>query len=154
MPQGPLLWGHEEFDVPPRRRPRWVLWLVGTVLGAAGVLVLVGLFAGVGPLRILGLTTQDLTAVGYRATANPNVIQVAVALPPQGLCRSDDVVVTALEQSNRIEIRATATRSRASSCETVAVAGNNVWIDTALRFPLLERSVIRVSDRQPLSRQS
>lgn len=153
MPQGPLLWGHEEFDVPPRRRPPWLFWLLGTLIVGVGIVFFAGLFAGVGPLRILGLTTQDLTAVGYRPTADPNVIQVAVALPPQGLCRADDIQVTAIEQSNRIEVRASVTRSRSSSCESVAVVGSGVWVEAPLRFPLLERSVIRASDRQPLNRE-
>jgi len=154
MPQGPLLWDREEFDVPRRRGPRWLPWMLAAGGVIAAVIVIAGLLGGVGPLRILGLTTQDVTAISYRPTVNPNVIQVGVALPPQGLCRGDDIAVTALEQSNRIEVRAQATRARLSNCERTGVAGSRAWVDVALRFPLAERAVIRMPDRLPLSRES
>jgi hypothetical protein len=154
MPRGPLLWDREEFDVPRQRGPRWLLWLIGAVGVLMAVIVIAGLLGGVGPLRILGLTTQDITVISYRPTVNPNVIQVGVALPPQGLCRGDDIAVTALEQSNRVELRAQAARSRLSNCERTGVAGSRAWVDVSLRFPLAERAVIRMPDRLPLSRES
>lgn len=154
MPQGPLLWDREEFDVPRQRRSGWLLWLLGSIGVLAGIVMIAGLFGGVGPLRILGLTTQDVTAVSFRPTANPNAIQIEVALPPQGLCRGDDIAVTALEQSNRIEVRAQITRPRLSSCERTGVAGSRAWVDVSLRFPFEERAVIRMPDRLPLTRDS
>lgn len=154
MPQGPLIPGLEEFDVPRRGFPSWLGWTLATV-GVLGVIVLgAGLLAGVGPLRPLGLTTQELTPVAYRPTADARAIQVAVALPPQGLCRSDAVVAQALEQGNRIEVSTSVTRSRNVNCQGVGVAGDRVWVDVPLRFPLEERSIIRTVDRQPLPRDS
>jgi hypothetical protein len=144
----------EEFDVPRRGFPAWLGWLLAGVAVLIAIIVASGLFAGAGPLRALGLTTQELVPVGYRPTADPRVIQIAVALPPQGLCRTDNVVGLAFEQSNRIEVSTSVTRSRNVNCQGIGVAGNRVWVDVPLRFELAERSIIRSSDRQPLARES
>jgi len=152
MARGPLIPGIEEFDVPPKGLPRWVWWL----FGAAGFLVVLtllgGLFGGVGPLRSLGLTTQELSPVSFRPTADPRAIQIAVALPPQGICRGENVEVQAIEQSNRIEITTFITRGRNVNCSGVGVTGDRVWADVPLRFDLGERQVVRASDRAPLPR--
>jgi hypothetical protein len=154
MPQGPLIPGLEEFDVPRRGFPAWLGWVLAAFAVLIAIIVAGGLFAGVGPLRPLGLTTQELVPVAYRPTADPQAIQVAVALPPQGLCRSDEVVAQALEQGNRIEVTTSVTRARNVNCQGVGVAGDRVWVDVPLRFPLEERSIIRRVDRQPLPRDS
>jgi hypothetical protein len=140
--------------VPRRRRVGWVFWVVGGLGVLVVIVLLAGLFGGAGPLRILGVTSQDVAAVAFRPTVDPKVIQVAVALPPQGLCRGDNVSVTALEQSNRVEVRAQATRARLSNCERTGVAGDRAWVDVPLRFAWDERAVIRIPDRLPLSRDS
>jgi hypothetical protein len=154
MPQGPLIPGLEEFDVPRRGFPAWLGWTLAGLAVLIAIIVASGLFAGTGPLRALGLTTQELVPVAYRPTADPRAIQIAVALPPQGLCRSDNVVGIALEQSNRIEVSTSVTRSRNVNCQGVGVAGDRVWVDVPLRFTLGERSIIRSGDRQPLPRDS
>ena len=154
MVRGPLIPGLEEFDAPRRKMPAWVWWLLGGV-GVVGALALVaGLCAGVGPLRSLGLVTQELSPVAYRPVADPRVIQVAVALPPQGLCQGEDVAVQALEQSNRVEISTFVTRPRNVNCSGTGVAGDRVWVDVPLRFELDSRQVIRAIDRTPLQRTS
>jgi hypothetical protein len=147
---GPLIPGLQEFDRPRRGMPAWFWWALSTIAVLLALILVAGLFGGVGPLRSLGLVTQELTPVAYRPTANDRVIQIGVALPPQGLCRNDDVAVTALEQSNRIEVATSVTRARNASCAGTGVAGDRTWVDVPLRFDLGERSVIRSKDRQPL----
>lgn len=152
MVRGPLIPGIEEFDVPPKGVPSWVWWVVGIVGFLIALTVLGGIFGGVGPLRTLGLTTQELSPVAYRPLANERAIQVAVALPPQGLCRGENIEVQAIEQSNRIEVSTFVTRPRNVNCAGAGVAGDRAWVDVTLRFDLGERSVIRSSDRTPLQR--
>lgn len=143
-----------EFDGPRRRVPRFVLWLLATVI-VLGVLVgAAGLVGGVGPLRSLGLVTEDLQPVAYRPTTSEQAIQVAVALPPRGLCPDEQIQVVAFERGARIEIQAQVQRSRTSDCPVTGIAGDRAWVDVALTRPLDERTVIRTGDRQPLPRES
>ncbi len=154
MTSGPLIPGMSEFDGPPRRIPRFFWWLV-VALVVVGLLVgSAGLFGGVGPLRSLGLTTENLQAVAFRPTSNDRAIQVAVALPPRGLCPDERIQVTAFERGARVEVQAQVQRSRISDCAVTGVAGDRVWVDVPLNSPLDERTVIRVGDRQPLPRES
>jgi hypothetical protein len=154
MANGPLIPGLQEFDGPRRRLPRAVWWIVIGLVVAIGVVLLVGLFAGTGPARSLGLVTEQLQPVAYRPTTSEQVIQVAVGVPADGLCRSDDVQVRAFARSNRIEVAAERTRSRNSTCQSTGIAQDRVWIDVALDEPLGERQVIRESDRRPLLRET
>ena len=143
-----------EFDGPRRRVPRILLWLLATVI-VLGVLVgAAGLVGGVGPLRSLGLVTEDLQPVAYRPTTSDQAIQVAVALPPRGLCPDEEIQVVAFERGARIEIQAQVQRSRTSDCPVTGIAGDRTWVDVALGRPLDERTVIRTVDRQPLPRES
>jgi hypothetical protein len=143
-----------EFDGPPRRIPRIFWWLI-VVMVVVGLLVgSAGLFGGVGPLRSLGLTTEDLQSVAFRPTSNDRAIQVAVALPPRGLCPDERIQVTAFERGARVEVQAQVQRSRISDCPVTGIAGDRLWVDVQLNSPLAERTVIRVSDRQPLPRES
>lgn len=143
-----------EFDGPRRRVPRIVLWLLAAVI-VLGVLVgAAGLVGGVGPLRSLGLVTEDLQPVAYRPTTSDQAIQVAVALPPRGLCPDEEIQVVAFERGARIEIQAQVQRSRTSDCPVTGIAGDRTWVDVALGRPLDERTVIRTVDRQPLPRES
>lgn len=144
----------DEFDGPRRRVPRVVLWLLAAVI-VLGVLVgAAGLVGGVGPLRSLGLVTEDLQPVAYRPTVSDQAIQVAVALPPRGLCPDEQIQVVAFERGARIEIQAQVQRSRTSDCPVTGIAGDRTWVDVALARPLDERTVIRTVDRQPLPRES
>ena len=153
MPRGPLIPGIEEFDAPRRGIPRGV-WVVAVVL-VVGVLftVALGLLAGAGPLRALGQVEASLQPVAYRPTTDERVVSVAVTLPPDGLCPDDVVDVTAFERGARIEIDAYVVQSRNASCPETGIAGDSTWVDVALTQPLGERSVIRLSDRQPLPRE-
>lgn len=151
---GPLIPGMREFDTPRRRWPSWLTWAL-IAIGAVAVLVLLGgLFGGVGPLRALGLTTTSLQAVGYRPTTVDTVIQVAVAMPPSGLCRDDDVRISAFERGNRIEVEGMVTRSRNANCATATLGGDLIWVDVELDSALGDRTVIRTSDRAPLNRDA
>ena len=151
---GPLIPGINEFDGPRRRVPRIVLWLLAAVIVLGALVGAAGLVGGVGPLRSLGLVTEDLQPVAYRPTTSEQAIQVAVALPPRGLCPDEQIQVVAFERGARVEIQAQVQRSRTSDCPVTGIAGDQTWVDVALASPLGDRTVIRTGDRQPLPRQS
>lgn len=150
---GPLLPGVHEFDRPRRGWPAWLTWAVVGVVALAVVVVLAGLVGGVGPLRALGMTTTPLTAVAYRLTADPARIEVAVALPSEGLCRTDELTGIAFERSNRVEVDVSVARARTGQCAIVTVGGDVRWVPIALAAPLGERTVIRAADREPVPRE-
>ena len=108
---------------------------------------------GVGPLRTLGLVTSDLQPVAYRTTLDESQIEVAVALPPGGLCPDADVQVTAFERGARVELEAQVQSSRTSNCPVTGIVGDRVWASVALEAPLGERQVVRAMDREPLPRE-
>lgn len=144
----------DEFDGPRRRVPRFVWWTIAA-LAVVGVLIAAGgLVAGVGPLRSLGLVTEELQPVAYRPTTDQRTIQVAVALPPRGLCPDEDVEAIAYERGARVEISARVERSRTSDCPVTGIAGDRAWVDVPLLADLGDRTVIRVGDRAPLPRES
>lgn len=150
MVNGPLIPGMREFDTPRRGVPAWVPWLVGVVVVLIALVVIAGLVGGVGPLRSLGLTTSSLQAVKYRTTGNDAVIQVAVAMPPTGLCRDDTITVTPFERGNRVEVDSTVTRPRQNDCPVASIGGDVTWVDVPLNAPLGQRTVVRLPDRQAL----
>jgi hypothetical protein len=143
-----------EFDGPRRRVPRFILWVIAAIVVLAVLVGAAGIVGGVGPLRSLGLVTEDLQPVAYRPTASDQAIQVAVALPPRGLCSDEQIQVVAFERAARIEIQAQVQRSRTSDCPVTGIAGDRTWVDVALIRPIDERTVIRITDRQPLPRES
>jgi hypothetical protein len=149
----PLIPGMREFDRP---RSGWPRWATGIVVGALVLLVLIvlaGFAGGVGPLKVLGQSTVPLTAVAYRTTGDDAVIEVAVTLPPSGLCRDDVIDAVAFERSNRVEVEASVTRGRAASCTVTTIGGDVRWATVRLDGPLGTRTVIRASDREPLQRE-
>lgn len=154
MTSGPLIPGMSEFDGPRRRMPRIVWWIVASVVVIGILIGAAGLFGGVGPLRSLGLVTEDLQPVAYRPTTSERAIQIAVALPPRGLCPDEQVQVTAYERGPRIEVSAQVQRSRTSDCPVTGIAGDRQWVDVPLTADLGDRTVIRTGDRQPLPRES
>ena len=154
MVNGPLIPGMREFDTPRRGLPRWVPWLIGAVVVVFALVVVAGFVGGVGPLRFLGLSTTDLQSVQYRTTTNDSVLQVAIAMPPTGLCRDDSINVVAFERGNRVEVDSTVTRPRQSSCPVSSIGGDVTWVDVPLDAPLGDRTVIRLPDRQPLPRDT
>jgi len=143
-----------EFDGPRRRMPRIVWWIVASVVVIGILIGAAGLFGGVGPLRSLGRVTEDLQPVAYRPTTSERAIQIAVALPPRGLCPDEQVQVTAYERGPRIEVSAQVQRSRTSDCPVTGIAGDRQWVDVLLIADLGDRTVIRTGDRQPLPRES
>ena len=151
---GPLLPGMHEFDRPRRGWPAWLTWAVVGVVALAVVVVLAGLVGGVGPLRSLGTVTTPLTAVAYRLTDDPRVIEVAVTLPPDGLCRSDELSAIAFERSNRVEVDVSVARPRTGDCAVVSVGGDVRWVPVDLSVPLEQRTVIGAADREPLTREA
>lgn len=142
-----------EFDRPRKGWPGWLPWLLAGVAVLVALVLAAGFVGGAGPLRSLGLTTTELSPVQYRPTATDNVIQVAVAMPPTGLCRDDDVSVTAFERGNRIEVESSVTRARRSSCPVTIIGGDLRWVDVVLDQPLGTRTVVRLTDREALPRE-
>lgn len=150
---GPVIPGLREFDRPRGRMPAWLVWAMLTVAVLAVVVVLAGFAGGVGPLRVLGVSTTPIEAVGYRPTSDETVIQIAVTPPPSGLCRTDEVRAVAFERSNRVEVESSVTRARSASCPVTTIGGDVRWIDVQLGSPLGTRTVIRASDREPIPRE-
>lgn len=153
MPRDPLIPGLREYDAPRRKRRTSVFW--GWLLGGVAVIVALvvagGLVAGIGPLRALGTAETPLDPVAWRATADPQTIQVAVALPESGLCTGDEVLVRVIERPNLIEVSAVRAAPRGSAeCAGIGIAGDRTWVDATLDDPMGERTAVRVSDRVPL----
>lgn len=151
---GPLIPGMREFDRPRGRGPAWVVWVVVSAVVLVALVVLAGFAGGVGPLRVLGQSTTPLEAVAYRVTGDAAVIEIAVTLPPSGLCRDDAIDAVAFERSNRVEVETSVTRGRAASCTVTTIGGDVRWVDLRLDSPLGTRTVIRATDREPLARES
>lgn len=154
MPQGPLIPGLEEFDRPRKGWPRWLTVVVLAVIAFALLIVLAGFVGGVGPLRALGQSTVPLTTVAYRETATPNVIEVAVSAPREGLCRGDEIAVVGFERGNRVEVEATVTRSRSASCQPLTMAGDLRWSPVTLDTALGDRTVVSAQDRAALEKRT
>jgi hypothetical protein len=150
---GPLIPGLREFDRPRRGWPRWLVWLIVASVTVVSVVMLAGLVGGVGPLRALGSTTTPLAAVGYRLTGDPAVIEVAVRLPESGLCRDDVIDAVAFERGARVELDIAVTRSRRGDCAVATIGGDVRWVPVTLDTDLGARTVIRVSDREPVPRE-
>lgn len=152
MPSGPLIPGLREYDAPRRRRsPTFWLWVIGSVVVIVALVVLGGLVAGIGPLRALGTDEAPLTPVSWRATDDPKVIQVAVALPDSGLCTGDEVVVRAIERPTLIEVSAVRASPRGSNaCAGIGIAGDRTWVDLTLDLDMGTRMAVREADRVPL----
>lgn len=154
MPAGPLIPGLEEFDRPRRGWPRWLTALVVGLVALLVLVIVAGFIGGVGPLRILGQSTVPLTPVAYRTTDSPQVIEIAVTVPAQGLCRSDDLDVVAYERGTRIEVEGSVIRPRSASCQAVSMGGDLIWVSTGLDSPLGTRTVIAIDGRTPLPDRS
>ena len=154
MPSGPLIPGIEEFDAPRQRVPRWIPWGIGVLAVLAVFVVALGFVAGSGPLRGLGLETEHLQPIAYRPTANPQVLQLAVGVPVQGICRGDAAAARAVEDGAVVIVDAEITRRRNANCGSTGVGTNLAWLDVSLDAPLAGRSVIRREDRLPLSQRA
>lgn len=155
MPRtGPLIPGLREYDAPRHRRTAPWLWLAGTVVVLVVVVVAAGLLAGVGPLRALGAAETPLKAVAWRPTAVGTTIQVAVAVPPSGLCAGDEVTAVGVERGPRIEVSAVRVQPRTRDvCSGVGIAGDRVWVDVTLDQPVGQRTLVRAADRFPLPKE-
>ncbi|HAN71064.1 MAG TPA: hypothetical protein DCQ36_05670 [Actinobacteria bacterium] len=154
MPTGPLIPGLEEFDRPKRGWPRWLTALVLGLVALVVLVIVAGFIGGVGPLRILGQSSVPLTPVAYRSTDSPQIIEVAVTVPSQGLCRSDDLEVVAYERGSRIEVEGSVIRPRSASCQAVPMGGDLIWVPASLDAPLGSRTVISIEGRTPLPDRS
>lgn len=148
MPRG------REFDAPRRGVRGPVFW---AIVAVSAVLVLVagaGLFAGVGPLRALGASEEALTPLAWRPTADPGVIELAVLVPPRGICSGDEVLPEVIERGSRIEVGAVLRSPRGSTCTPVGIAGDRVWIDVPLSASERGLAVVSAVDREALPQES
>jgi len=154
MVQGPLIPGMKEFDGPRRKVPRFV-WLLLVLAILTGLLLLfLGVFRGAGPLRSLGLVTESLQPVAFRPTIDERVIQVAIAVPTEGLCEGDPVEVQASESQSQIAVSSSITSLRNSSCNRAIAPDGEVWVDVVLATALQDRKVVKASDGRELPRQT
>ena len=155
MARGPLIPGLREYDAPRRRRGSAVwLWILAASVVVLILVVVGGLVAGIGPLRALGVTETPLTAVAWRLTPDPRVIQIAVTLPDTGLCTGDEVVVRGVERATVVEVTAARTAPRGQAdCAGIGIAGDRAWADLPLDQPMDTRTVVRTSDRLPLPQE-
>ena len=154
MVNGPLIPGLREFDGPKRQIPRVVWWVaILIVLSGVGV-VLAGVFASAGPMRGLGLVSEGLQPVAYRPTTSEQVLQVALALPPEGLCRQDTVDVSTVEDASFVRVSATRTSARSGACAATGSSGDRMWVDVQLAGPLGERRVVAANDSEALPRDT
>ena len=150
--RGPLIPGLREYDAPRRKRaPAIWVWSIAGVVSVAVLVLVGGIAAGIGPLRALGVVETPLNPVSWRQTADPEVLQIAVALPEAGLCTGDDVVVRTVERPTVIEVTAARAAPRGSAdCAGIGIAGDRTWVDVRLGEPRGDRSLIRMPDRVPL----
>lgn len=154
MAGGPLIPGLKEFDGPKRGVPA-IVWILLAVVVLAGLSVaFAGVFMGSGPLRELGLVTDQLEPVAYRPTTDDRVLQVAVAVPPEGLCETSPVDVRAVESAANVSISASITTLRNSSCARTMAGEGEVWVDVFLAAPLDARALVKASDGRELPRQT
>jgi hypothetical protein len=151
---GPLIPGLREFDGPKRRIPRVVWWAVVLVVASGLAIVLAGVFASSGPMRGLGLVSEELQPVAYRPTTSEQALQVALALPPEGLCRQDTVDVSTTEDESFVRVTATRTSARSGACAATGSSGDRMWVDVQLAAPLGERRVVASTDSEALPRDT
>ncbi|MEI7631011.1 MAG: hypothetical protein WCJ73_07725 [Actinomycetes bacterium] len=151
---GPLIPGIREFDAPRKRNPVILWWLLGLVILAGVVVLGLGVFAASGPLRQLGLVTENLEPLAFRPTIVDTVVQISVAVPAEGLCADDVVDIAQSEDAAAVYVGASVTSPRNISCPAVGLSASQVWVDMQLLGPLAQRQVIRANDGQVLSRES
>jgi hypothetical protein len=154
--RGPLIPGVREYDAPRRKRtPAIWVWSIAGVVAVAVLVLVGGIAAGIGPLRAFGVVETPLTPVSWRATDQPDTLQIAVALPESGLCTGDDVLVRTIERPTVIEVTAVRAAPRGSAeCAGIGIAGDRTWVDVTLGEPLGERTLIRMPDRIPLQTET
>jgi hypothetical protein len=92
--------------------------------------------------------------VAFRPTTSEQVVQVALALPPGGLCRQDTVDVSTVEDESYVRVSATRTSARSGACAETGSSGDRMWVDVQLAAPLGERSVVASNDSEILPRDT
>lgn len=150
MTGGPLIPGMREFDGPKKRVPGVLWWVLSLII--LGFLVMVGLgaFTATGPMHSIGEVTSELQPVAFRRTTDDRLVQAAVTVPRDGICRRDAVVVTSVESAESVAVGFSVTSSRNTTCALVVFTDNLVWVDVPLDAPLGPRRIIRADDGQEL----
>lgn len=154
MVRGPLVPGWTEFDGPRRPVPRFVWWLLVIFVVSGLAVVGIGVFRASGPLASLGLQTAVLQPVAYRPTTDAGVLQIALSIPAESLCRDDRLEVTAAPATQVVRITAVVSRVRNQACEPDPTVTDPLWIDVPIDGPLGGRDVVRASDGNALPLQA
>lgn len=143
---GPLIPGIQEFDRPRKSPWRWVALAAGILVAVLALIVVLGVFAGRGPLRSLGVNVENLQVINWRGTEIENVIELAVTIPASGLCRSSVIEPQVAEDGASVRVSASVEQSKRSSCAQMETMGDRTWVPVQLTSPIGERSVIRSAD--------
>ncbi len=151
---GPLIPGMQEFDRPRKSPWRWVALVVGIVVIAFALVLVLGVFAGRGPLRGLGVNVENLQVINWRPTENENVIELAVTMPASGLCRSSVIEPQVAQHSEELVVGASVEQSKRASCAQMEVVGDRTWVMVQLDAPVGERMVVRSSDGAEVKEES
>lgn len=151
---GPLIPGMQEFDRPRKSPWRWVALVVGILVAAFALVLVLGVFAGRGPLRGLGVNVENLQVINWRATETENVIELAVTVPASGLCRTSVIEPEVSEGAEQLLVAASVEQSKRASCAQMEVIGDRTWVMVQLGAPVGERTVIRSSDGAVVKEES
>ena len=151
---GPLIPGMQEFDRPRKSPWRWVALVVGILVIAFALVLVLGVFAGRGPLRGLGVNVENLQVINWRSTENEKVIELAVTMPASGLCRSSVIEPQVVQSSEQLVVAASVEQSKRASCPQMEVVGDRTWVMVQLDAPVGERTVIRSSDGAVVKEES
>ena len=144
----------QEFDRPRKSPWRWVFLVVGILVAAIAVLLLLGVFAGKGPLRGLGVNVEQLQVISWRQTESPSVIELGVTLPAGGLCQSSVIDPAVSESASAILVGASVEQAKRSSCAQMETIGDRTWVQVQLGAPVAGRSVVRSSDGVQVKEES
>lgn len=151
---GPLIPGVQEFDRPRKSRWRWVALIVGILIAAFAIVLVLGVFAGRGPLRSLGVNVENLQVINWRPTENEDVIELAVTIPAGGLCRTSVIEPVVAEGADAITVSASVEQSKRAACAQQETLGDRTWVMVQLGAPVGERSVVRSSDGAQVKEES
>lgn len=150
MTGGPLIPGMREFDGPKKGVPVIVWWILGLIIILAVALTGLGAFAASGPMHSLGEVTKQLQPVAYRSTTSDRLMQVAVNVPTDGVCRRDPVDVALIESADTISLAFSVTSARNTTCALADTPDNRLWVDVPLGAPVGSRHILRAEDGQEL----
>lgn len=144
----------QEFDRPRKSPWRWVFLVLGILIAVIVALGLLGVLAGKGPLRGLGVNVEQLQVISWRPTESPSVIELGVTLPAGGLCQSSVIDPSASETQASILVGATVEQAKRTSCAQMETIGDRTWVQVQLSAEVAGRTVVRSSDGAQVKEES